>query len=49
MALAREAADPVLKQHYEDLALEFLRSLENERDLLTITDEANSSSGNTPR
>jgi len=33
MSLARVSDDPVLKQHYEELALEFAQNAGDERDL----------------
>jgi hypothetical protein len=33
MSLARATDDPTLRQHYEDLALEFTQKLGRERDL----------------
>ena len=33
MALARLSDDPALKQHYRELALEFVRNAGSERDL----------------
>ena len=51
MALARGANDPVLKQRYEDLALELAQNVGSERDLditvppLSILKYRNSDSG----
>jgi hypothetical protein len=34
MSLARATNDPVLKERYEDLAVDFAQNAERERDLL---------------